>query len=285
MRMKYFLILFLAAFCSLWVIGQVEAVDSNIDSDDGYWTEHCEINKEAEKNIFIDDYGEMIYYNIDQKVLWELANDFCVSLELIVAYNFVLFPRKPIQYTHVKIPPSEDKINWIPGKSLVRPDNVPDHIAAEFYFDPTPTDQFAWPVDQEVGVVSQLYHNIHRGVDIGIDEGEPIRAIGNGRVIKAEENHRIYGTVVMIDHGNDIMAIYAHLLEINVEVDQFVSKEETIGLSGNTGMSSAPHLHFELRDSFRVTDPCNFYDNCPDKAFHGPPIPHPNYYGIEEPED
>lgn len=270
MREKTVLFFLLAAFLSLWVVGQVEAVDDQSDGDD-YWIDHCTINEEAAKNTFIDDYGEMIYYNRDQKVLWELANDFCVSLDLIVAYNFVLFPRKPTQYTHVKIPPIQEKIGWIPGQSLVRPDNVPDHLADEFFFEPTPVDQFAWPVDQEVGVVSQLYHDIHRGVDISVDNGNAILAIGNGRVIKVEDDHPIYGKVVMVDHGNDMMAIYAHLSEIDVKLDQFVSREEPIGLSGNTGLSSAPHLHFELRDSFRVTDPCDYYPNCPAEAFHGPP--------------
>ncbi|MEM7347283.1 MAG: M23 family metallopeptidase [Chloroflexota bacterium] len=187
-----------------------------------------------------------------------------------MAYNFVLFPRKPIQYTYVKIPPDRDEVGWIPGRSLVRPDNVPDHIAKEFYFDETPIEEYVWPVNQEVGVVSQLYHDLHYGVDIGLMPGSIVQAIGNGRVIRIEDDHRIYGKVVMIDHGNDIMAIYAHLSEINVGLDEFVTKGQQISLSGNSGLSSAPHLHFEMREAFEVMNPCDYYPNCPSYAFHGP---------------
>jgi len=275
MRVKLLSLLFILAVGFLWTASPAGAVDD-------YWYDDCQVNPEAEENVIVNEFGERIYHNVDQKVYWDLARDFCVSFELMVAYNFALFPRKPEQYTYIKIPPGRDEASWIPGQSLDRPDDVPDHIAAEFYFDETPTDQFAWPVKQEVGVVSQLYHDIHRGVDIDVNSGSDVLAIGNGRVIRTDENHRIYGTVVMIDHGNDIMAIYAHLSEITVSVNQFVSKEEIIGLSGNTGMSSAPHLHFELRDSFEVTDPCNYYENCPDEAFHGPPRPHYMHEVIED---
>lgn len=253
---------------SLWVVRPAAAADEYAD---GSWIEGCTVNPAAEEHLFINEFGEKIYYNVDQKVLWDLSRDFCVSLELIVAYNFVLFPRKPDQYTYIKIPPGRDEIGWIPGKSLKRPENVPDHIASEFYFEETPKDEYAWPVNQEVGVVSQLYHDLHYGVDISIKLGSVVQAIGNGRVIRIEEDHRIYGKVVMIDHGNDIMAIYAHLSEITVSLDEFVVKGERISLSGNTGLSSAPHLHFEMRDSFEVTNPCDYYPNCPAEAFHGPP--------------
>ena len=259
-------ILFFLILGSFW--GTTPVAASGVSAD--HWIESCEVNQEAAENIIINEYGEKIYHNVDRKVLWELAGDFCISLDLLVAYNFVLFPRKPDQYDYIKIPPSYDEIGWVPGYSLERPDNLPNHLAEHFYFEETPTDQFAWPVNQQVGVVSQLYHPMHRGVDIAVRTGTPIQSIGNGRVIRVEENHRIYGKVVMIDHGNDIMGIYAHLSKINVKLDQFVSREEHVGISGNTGHSSAPHLHFELRDAFRVTNPCDYYPDCPAEAFHGP---------------
>ena len=259
--------LFIIVLGALWVASPTYA--SGVSAD--HWIESCNVNPEAEKNTFVNEHGEKIYHNVDRKVFYDLAREFCVSLDLLIAYNFVLFPRTPDQYDYIKIPPSHDQIGWVPGYSLKQPENLPEHLAAQFYFDETPLDQFAWPVNQQVGVVSQLYHPMHHGVDIAARTGTPVLSIANGRVIRVEENHRIYGKVVMIDHGNDIMAIYAHLSKIDVQLDQFVSKVEQIGKSGNSGHSSAPHLHFELRYRFRVADPCDYYPDCPAEAFHGPP--------------
>ncbi|MFK7800406.1 MAG: M23 family metallopeptidase [Anaerolineae bacterium] len=266
MRAKIFLTLFIIISTAIFFLGA-----SPTAAFDDHWNDDCEVSAEAEKNVILDEYGERVYYNVDQKVFWELASDFCVSFELMVAYNFALFPRKPDQYTYIKIPPGRDEIGWIPGKSLNRPENVPDHLAAEFYFEETPIDQFSWPIRPGEGIVSQLYHHMHYGIDISVKTGTSVHSIANGRVIRVHEDHKIYGKVVIIDHGNDIMAIYGHFSEISVKVNDFVSIDQQIGLSGNTGLSSAPHLHFEFRESFQVTNPCDYYDECPPSAFHGPP--------------
>ncbi|MEM7347282.1 MAG: hypothetical protein AAF485_23840 [Chloroflexota bacterium] len=69
MRAKLFIFLFLTVAGTLWAVGPAGAVDEYDSAD---WIEGCTVNPEAEKNLFINEFGEKIYYNVDQKVLWDL---------------------------------------------------------------------------------------------------------------------------------------------------------------------------------------------------------------------
>ena len=257
--------LFLALAALGWMAFQIETAGATEE----YWKPNCRVNKAAEKNVFINDAGERIYYNVDRKVLWELSNDFCVSLDLLVAYNFILVPREPVQYAYIKLPPKSRDLGWFPGKSLSRPSNYP-LLAEDFLFEVTTKEHFVWPVDERLILVSQLYHQHHHGVDLDLDIGTPVSAMANGRVIRIEQDHHVYGKLIVVDHGNDLMALYAHLSDIQVRKGDLLQKRDQIGLSGNSGRSSAPHLHVEIRESFRYADPCDFLNLCPKTAFHGP---------------
>jgi murein DD-endopeptidase MepM/ murein hydrolase activator NlpD len=91
--------------------------------------------------------------------------------------------------------------------------------------------------------------------------GTEIYATGDGKVIKAEFNHYGYGKEVIIDHGFGYKTIYAHLRNIKVEEGQKVKRGEVIGTLGNTGRSTGPHLHYEVRKHNRPVDPINYYFN------------------------
>jgi len=86
----------------------------------------------------------------------------------------------------------------------------------------------------------------HGGVDYGAPEGTPVHAAEAGRIVLAEEL-KVRGKAVVIDHGLGVMSGYWHLSEIDVEVGQEVEKGELIGKVGNTGLSTAPHLHWEVQ--------------------------------------
>ena len=84
-----------------------------------------------------------------------------------------------------------------------------------------------------------------------------MHAGGNGTVIMACYNGG-YGNYTCIDHGGGISTCYAHQSAFQVSVGQQVSQGQVIGLSGNTGFSTGPHMHFEVRINGAVTQPLNY---------------------------
>ncbi len=97
-------------------------------------------------------------------------------------------------------------------------------------------------------------NRFHGGVDIAVDSGSPILASRHGVVIKAGWGGA-YGYVVYLDHGDGSQTRYAHLSRIDVGDGATVRQGDPIGLSGSTGASTGPHLHFELRLAGRAVDP------------------------------
>ena len=96
----------------------------------------------------------------------------------------------------------------------------------------------------------------HRGIDYGCPIGTPILASEAGTVIYVAHLQQGYGNFVLISHANGrYETLYAHLDEICVKVGETVSRGEVIGTSGNSGNSTGPHLHFELRKSGIQIDP------------------------------
>jgi murein DD-endopeptidase MepM/ murein hydrolase activator NlpD len=96
----------------------------------------------------------------------------------------------------------------------------------------------------------------HEGIDFGCDTGTPVRAVADGIVFEAGWEGA-YGEMVLIDHGTYVTA-YAHNSEIQVELGQEVKAGQVIALSGNTGRSTGPHVHFEVRVNGEPRDPAQF---------------------------
>ncbi len=95
---------------------------------------------------------------------------------------------------------------------------------------------------------------IHRGVDIVVPTGTPVYAMSSGEV-RFAGTMTDFGLVVWVDHEDAILTIYAHLSEIHVVEDQAVTKDEALGLSGESGNATGPHLHFEIRGRGHQVDP------------------------------
>ena len=92
---------------------------------------------------------------------------------------------------------------------------------------------------------------IHTGTDIGVSTGNKVVAMDSGKVVVCKYNYNGYGLYIVIDHGigddgYKYMTLYGHLSSTNVKVGQVVTKGEQIALSGNSGFSTGPHLHFEI---------------------------------------
>lgn len=98
----------------------------------------------------------------------------------------------------------------------------------------------------------------HHGTDFKGYSKAPVHATGDARVKFAGWSNS-YGNVVILDHGDDIITIYAHLTSYKVKANQNISKNDIIGLQGSTGRSSGEHLHYEVRYKGRSINPLSFF--------------------------
>ena len=124
-----------------------------------------------------------------------------------------------------------------------------------------------WPTSAGTRVSSPFGYRIHpilkkkklhTGIDIAIGTGSNVRAANSGIVIKAETSGG-YGKMVMIDHGGGIVTLYAHNSKLLVSKGDVVDRGQEIAKAGSTGMSTGPHLHFEVRLNGEYVDPMNYF--------------------------
>ncbi|MFC7308292.1 M23 family metallopeptidase [Streptomyces monticola] len=103
------------------------------------------------------------------------------------------------------------------------------------------------------GQGGNMWSQKHSGQDFAVPVGTPVEAVHSGTVVKAGPNGAgdgpAYGNAVVIKHDNGRFSQYAHLSRVDVKVGQTVTTGQEIARSGNTGNSSGPHLHFEIRTS------------------------------------
>ncbi len=101
----------------------------------------------------------------------------------------------------------------------------------------------------------------HNGIDFSAPTGSPIYATGDGIVEKIIYSHRGYGNRLIINHGYNYKTIYAHLHKFNVKKGEHVKRGQTIAYVGNTGKSTAPHLHYEVVKNNRKLNPIYYFFN------------------------
>jgi murein DD-endopeptidase MepM/ murein hydrolase activator NlpD len=163
--------------------------------------------------------------------------------------------RLETQYTRVRDllganRPDDPMSIWIPG---IDAPGVVD-TAADSSTAMVPT---SWPLTQRGFVTQEHLGEIpgeHPGIDIAIPEGDYIRASGGGVVTEAGED-AIYGKFVRIRHADGYETVYGHASELFVMKDDAVARHQVIALTGNTGSSTAPHLHFEVWKNGATVDP------------------------------
>lgn len=154
------------------------------------------------------------------------------------------------------------KYNYIPEKSMTT-------TAQAFFLSQKndDSDKMILPLDRKMIITSPFGYRIspvtgtwklHAGVDLAAPIGTPVKACMKGKVIEAATNHPIYGTYVIIRHDNKMTSTYAHLSKLTVKAKDDVRKGDQIGNVGTTGMSTGPHLHFEIREGGKPTDPTKF---------------------------
>jgi len=115
-----------------------------------------------------------------------------------------------------------------------------------------------WPVSGPVtSGFGVRWGRMHEGIDIAVGEGTPVRAAAAGTVIYAGWMSG-YGNLVAVDHGNGLSTAYAHNSSLAVSVGQSVAAGEIVSYSGNTGNSTGPHVHFEVRVDGSAVDPLGY---------------------------
>ena len=101
----------------------------------------------------------------------------------------------------------------------------------------------------------------HYGVDFSAPKGTPIYATGNGTIKKAKKSRRGFGNHLVIDHGYGYESLYAHMQKYIVRKGQKVKRGDLIGYVGNSGKSTAPHLHYEVHKDGRKVNPAYYFHN------------------------
>ncbi len=127
-----------------------------------------------------------------------------------------------------------------------------------------------WPVADGDGRITALFgpsenpftHEwyLHKGLDIGYGYGKPILAAANGKVIEQKFDPPGFGHYILIRHKYGFQTKYAHLQRVDVKAGDVVTQGQIIGTMGSSGLSTGPHLHFEVRIGTQVVDPERFLD-------------------------
>jgi len=123
---------------------------------------------------------------------------------------------------------------------------------------PPGAPSLSWPVSGPVtSPFGPRWGTFHKGIDIGVGMGVPIRASAGGFVFFAGQLGG-YGNVVLIDHGKGMVTLYAHQSQLMAVEGQTVGAGAVVGLVGSTGHSTGPHLHFEVRINNVAVDPMGY---------------------------
>lgn len=126
-----------------------------------------------------------------------------------------------------------------------------------------------WPIRGGIGHITMFFgqnvnpftglHYIHRGIDISTHRvGDPVVATADGQIVFLDYDHGGFGNNIIIRHRHGFLTRYAHLQRFNVRIGQWVQQGETIGFIGNTGLSTGPHLHYEVHLGSDVVDPFRY---------------------------
>jgi len=190
-----------------------------------------------------------IYHTVGPKdTIQSIAKAYKVTPEAIIQY--------PLNHLDAQNP------TIVAGQKLVVPGGVKElpKPAVTVYQTPSGTAQrgtgvLIWPTS---GKITQGYKPLHRALDIARSIGTPIKAADSGVVVVAGWSNSGYGYHIVIDHGNGLQTLYAHLSRIFVKRGTVVAKGGVIGNMGNTGRSTGPHLHFEVRKGGVLVNPVGY---------------------------
>lgn len=191
--------------------------------------------------------------------LESISAQYGIPVETIIGYapNNLEFPYRLYPETQIMVPGAvRDVFVWTPPSlESVRGRSTGSGVAPLI----VGTGTFIYPVNGRN--FTQYFWYGHPGLDIALGEGSAVVAADTGTVTFAGWNIYGYGNLIVVNHGNGYETFYAHLNGISVVPGQIVYQGNVIGTSGNTGNSSGPHIHFEIRANGAQDDPC-WYVGC-----------------------
>ncbi|MDR0382378.1 MAG: M23 family metallopeptidase [Spirochaetaceae bacterium] len=156
----------------------------------------------------------------------------------------------------------KQRFRFIPGDSL-----TPNERA--FFLNP---GKFRFPLQkftvtsgfgQRISPISGR-RSVHNGLDLAAPSGTEVYAAGDGAVIEVSQNP-VYGNYIVIRHDNGWTSLYGHLSSVKAGLQSYVTSGTLIGYVGSTGLSTGPHLHFELRQNGEAQNPAKFLGGVPDR--------------------
>lgn len=197
---------------------------------------------------------ETVYVVQGGDTLFGIARRFNITIMAIMALNHIPNPRLiyPGQSLRLASHSSGSPVGVVPpNPPLLWPTPLATAV-------PTPLPAaplgLIWPNDYR-GLYQHFRYG-HGAVDIAMPMGTPVLAAAGGVVEFSGWHAQGFGYLVVLDHGQGLRTIYAHNSELLVTVGQPVAQGESIALSGSTGNSTHPHLHFGITEYFRLVDPC-----------------------------
>ncbi|MBR9989679.1 MAG: M23 family metallopeptidase [Gemmatimonadetes bacterium] len=163
-----------------------------------------------------------------------------------------------------KVEEQYERVRQMLGADIIDGDSVPilpplrqdTNTISLLSTEPNPID--LWPLEER-GFITRTVHDsrAHTGLDIAVRKDSYIRAAGGG-IVRVAGMDDVYGQYVVIDHGATFESVYGHASRLFVTAGDRVRRGEVIGLTGSTGRSTGPHLHFEIRKGGEVVDPLAF---------------------------
>lgn len=177
--------------------------------------------------------------------LWNIARFYEVSVDEIIEANELPNPNSLQVGQRLLVPGAQALVSLRQSEAIV---SASGQLLRNF----------SWPATGRISSrFGPRWGRMHNGLDLAIVSGTPVRASAAGRVTFSG-NQGSYGLLVIIDHGNGVETRYAHNSRLVARVGQRVARGDVISHSGNTGVSTGPHLHFEIRRNGVALDPLDF---------------------------